>query len=737
MHEHSKTAVRRLFTMRSLLLVLLSFSAAAQPHLECATSPANNERVRELGAYSQTKTAQMKRAAATSVEDRGGVFVLQADDATAPFRRPFDLAGKTLAFERRDAQTLAASVQPLAFDANIGSRVGITTENGATAVDLDFDFPFYDKTVRHIWVSGFNAIYLADPAVSAIDQRGDLELATTREGVIAPFLTTMSTQGTGFAAVSVKQTADTATITWTRVNEYTMQATLSNSGAIRFSYPSMENVIGGSIVVTSGSEPWRDARTDVASATDGTADYLRNVSPALGPMLDLTGVTVSRVNGTDLVELRITTKAPLNIATVPNNDMVFITVTFDNQRVLRYYLDRRGGANSILYAVPAWGTKEGTPAARMEGSTLVLDVLQDYLTAFPNPATIVVQSALNSSGTIDLVNMGKVTLGTASREVRTDFSALTGSVELRGPVEEAFTLPVLSVDAVWSQLRAAYGLRNEDIDGVAIYQNFFTDLILYAGAYSTGGNPGVKGIADFSDVGPNVPREPALLHMNKVGYGVNRDTRAASHVIMHELGHRWLFYFSILENGTRSFVLNPISAHPAQYVDTRAAFPVYLDVDSSVMGGGTFTDNSDGSFTTTQYASYAYSWLDLYLMGLADKSEVTPWFYIASSNPRLGDAYYPPERRTFRGTRHDVGIQQVVDSMGTRSPAYPDTQRTFRVAFVLLADPDRPVAESELALVQQYRGLLETNFPIATGKRANVTTSIVAAPPPARRRAVR
>ncbi|HEV7923694.1 MAG TPA: hypothetical protein VGR02_23140 [Thermoanaerobaculia bacterium] len=722
--------------MRSLALVLFAFSAAAQPHLECATGPANNERVRELGAYSRVKTAQAKRATAMSIEERSGVFVLQADDATAPFRRPFDLPGKTLAFERRDAQTLAASIQPLAFDASLGSRVGIATENGATAVDLNFDFPFYDKTVRHIWVSGFNAIYLADPAVSAIDQRGDLELATTREGVIAPFLTTMSTQGAGFASVNVKQTADTATITWTRVGEYTMQATLSSSGAIRFSYPSMDNVIGGSIVVTSGSESWRSERVDYASTPDGTADYLRSVSPTLGPMLDLSNVTVSRVAGLDLVELRITTKAPLDIANVPANDMVIITVTFDNQRVLRYYLDRRGG-DAVLYAVPAWGTKEGSPAARMEGSTLVLDVLQDYLAGFPNPATVVVQTALNSSGTIDLVNLGKVTLGAPSRQVHTDFSALEGSVELRGPVEEAFTLPVLSVEEVWSRLRAAYGLRDEEIDGVAIYQNFFTDLILYAGAYSTGGNPGVKGIADFADVGPNVPRAPALLHMNKVGYGVNRDARAASHVIMHELGHRWMFYFSIMENGSRSFVLNPISAHPAQYVDTRAAFPVYLDVDSSVMGGGTFADNHDGSFTSSAYASYGYSWLDLYLMGLADKSEVTPWFYIANSNPRLGDAYYPPERRTYRGTRRDVGIQQVVDAMGARSPAYPGTQRTFRVAFVLLADPDRPVSESEVALVQQYRGLLETNFPMATAERGNVTTSIVPAPPPPRRRAVR
>jgi hypothetical protein len=722
--------------MRSLILLLLAFSAAADPHLECATGPATNERVRELGDYSRVKAAQAKRAAAASIEDRSGVFVLQADEGTAPFRRPFDLEGKTLAFERRDAQTLAASVEPVAFDAQLGARMTITAENGAIPVDLGFDFPFYDRSVRRIWLSGFNAIYLNDPATTAIDQRGDLELATTREGIIAPFLTTTATQGSGLASVYFKTTAEAATITWSLSPKYTMQATLSRSGAIRFSYPSMTDVIAGSIVVASGSESWRDDRAELFAMADGTSDALRNVAPALGAMLDIRNVSVSRVNGLDLVEVRITTTAPLNIANVPANDLVYFTVTFDNQRVLRYYLDRRGG-EATLYAVPVWGTKEGTPAARIEGTTLVLDVLQDYLAAFANPATVVVTSSIGA-GVVDIAaGQTKLSLGVPSRGVHTDFSALTGSVDLRGPVVEAFTLPVLSVDEVWERVRAAYGLRDADIDGVAIYQNFFTDLILYAGAYSTGGNPGVKGIADFSSVGPNQPRIPALLHMNKVGYGVNRDARAASHVVMHELGHRWLYYLSIMEGGKRSSVLNPISAHPAQYVDTRAAFRVYLDDDSSVMGGGTFTDNGNGTFTSSEYAAYGYSWLDLYLMGLADKAEVTPWFYIADSNPRLGDAYYPPQQRTFRGTRHDVGVQQVLDAMGARSPAYPDTQRTFRVAFVLLADPDRPVAESELALVQQYRGLLEANFPVATGGRAEVTTSVAPVPPPPRRRVLR
>ncbi|MBV9497608.1 MAG: hypothetical protein JOZ54_25455 [Acidobacteria bacterium] len=719
--------------MRILVALLLAASAFAETHPECASGPRTNEQVAELGAYARAKAAQSK--VATALEERNGVFVLEADGGTAPFRRPFDLTGKSLLFARRDARTFAASVEPLTFDPALGDAQLIAPGSATTVVDLGFDFPFRDRTARRIWISGYNAIYFAEPSATVIDQRGDLELATTREAVIAPFLTTPETQGSILAAVRVKQTSESATITWSSAG-YTIQATLFRNGDVRFSYPSMASVISGSIVIASGDEPWREAREELLAATDSANDLARSVPAALGAMLDITGVTVSRIDRSDLLEVRITTRGPLALATVPNGDLATVNVTFDNQRVLRFFLDRRSG-DAQLYAVPVWGTKEDSPAARIEGSTLVLDVLQDHLAALANPATIGVTTTLNTVGTLDVANVGRLALASPASVVHTDFSTLAGSVDLTGPIEEAFTLPVLNVDEVWRRLRGSYGLRDADIDGVAIYQNFFTDLILYAGAYSTGGNPGVKGIADFSSVGPNVPRSPALMHMNRVGYGVNRDLMAAGHVVMHELGHRWLSYMSIVEDGTRSAVLNPASAHPAQYVDTRAAFQVYAATDSSVMGGGWFDDHGDGTFTSSAYGAYGYSWLDLYLMGLADPSEVTPWFYIADSQPRLGDAYYPPERRTFRGTRHDVKIDQVTVAMGARSPAYPDTQRSFRVAFVLLTDPDRAVTADELALVQRYREVLEAKFPIATGSRANVTTAIDTAPLPPRRRSLR
>jgi len=82
--------------MRALLLLLFSAPLFATPHPECATSPAMNERLRELDAWTAAKerqTAAKVEVRPNDVAARNGVFILQADDLNAPFRRPFDLEG--------------------------------------------------------------------------------------------------------------------------------------------------------------------------------------------------------------------------------------------------------------------------------------------------------------------------------------------------------------------------------------------------------------------------------------------------------------------------------------------------------------------------------------------------------------------------------------------------------------------------------------------------------------------
>src|SRR5688572_21636135 len=78
----------------------------------------------------------------------------------------------------------------------------------------------------------------------------------------------------------------------------------------------------------------------------------------------------------------------------------------------------------------------------------------------------------------------------------------------RGPVLEAFTLPELNVYRVWEEFAEHFG--SPRIDALAVYQNFYTDIIFFAGAYSTVGNNGADGVGAGNRVDPE---SPALLHM--------------------------------------------------------------------------------------------------------------------------------------------------------------------------------------------------------------------------------
>ncbi|HKO00198.1 MAG TPA: hypothetical protein VJ032_00810, partial [Thermoanaerobaculia bacterium] len=581
-----------------------------------------------------------------------------------------------------------------------------------------------------LYVSEFNGIFLDEPAqYDDIGQFGDLELSTQPQAVIAPLLTTQESQFGQVPAIYVKETADSITVTWSTTGTrltYDVQARLSKSGDIRFSYQT-GSVISGAVVVTSGHESFHDERSTIGEIGDYIDDVSTRVPASAKSMLDIEKFTASRLADTDVIEVRLKMHGAIDPKLIGGaGDYASFSATFGST-VSTLYLY---GDGRFEYYSGAWGGGFGSPAAHIEGDTIVMSALQGLVAPWVGKITTRATTFLSSGGiTADSVQF-LIDADKPRKELHTDFSTPSQSVD--GPLFEAFTLPIVSTSRTWRAVRDLYHLQDANYDAIAIYQNFYTDLIFYAGAYSSGGNSQVTGITSSTNVSPTFPRTPALMHMNKVGYGWNRAADLAGHVVMHELGHRWLYFISIMESGEKKFSLNPLRAHPAQYVDTRAAFSVRTDHDASVMGGGLFAQ-AGNKFTSTEFTNFGYSWLDLYLMGLADKSEVAPWFYIANSNPKLGDAYYPPEKKTFDGERRDVVIQQVIDSMGTRKPAYPDTQRTFRTLFVLLADPSRPATDEEIAAVDSYRQILRENFPIATGGRANVVTDFDPSPQPRRR----
>ena len=98
-----------------------------------------------------------------------------------------------------------------------------------------------------------------------------------------------------------------------------------------------------------------------------------------------------------------------------------------------------------------------------------------------------------------------------------------------------------------------------------------------------------------------------------------------------------------------SNILNPGGGHPASWVYTPAAQVLFGPDDASCMGGSTWTDHGDGTFTSAPvFSSRGFAWHELYLMGLADPSEVADWYYIRNPDPELPDAYWPGDDVTVK-----------------------------------------------------------------------------------------
>ena len=722
----------------------------------CATSEQNNLAVGLFHRWNEGVALEAlgKTGAQSRIEPilRNGMFFHESVARTTAFMNSFDLENTSIRFSRVDAQRFTVNRGPLEYEADPGTLLRVFEGNAGTeAYQLRaFDFPFYDQSSRSLVLSKNNAIYFGPPPPEPdFDQWTALEAVLQRESVIAPLLLTPDGSGPSMS-VYVRETEDRVVFTFqtpvlSRFH-YDIQATLFRSGDIRFSYRKTGDQKWGAVLVTSGREPWRRNEALLTSASGPSGNVDAGFPEPNHPQLDLIGYSVSRVSNSNVLRFRVRLTAPLDRSRIDPDDPI------------QYFVDLSDGSADGFgqiwgveifpeghgYYVPGRGYVRNSPAVSIEGDTITLDVLQDYFDLDTTEIEMLVYTSIRSIELIGDQIAGRVTFAPAQSRIQIDLSAAPTSSLFSGPVVEAFTLPTLDPMGVWKELEWTFDLEEEKVDGLAIYQSFFTDIIFYAGAYSTIGNSGANGVSYRARYGSEYDREPALLHMNQLDYGWNESSPGSSSVSLHEFGHHWLYQLKIREGSENTHSLNPVSDHPAQYVHTPAAFPVYSANDYSTMGGSRFFINSNGTFTSAPDGAFGYSWTDLYLMGLAGPAEVAPWFYIRDSNPKLGDAYDPPPETTVSGTKVDVSIQQVIDALGPRIPAMEQAQRKFTVYFILLTEPGRSPTDAEVAALDAHRKVFEENFRKATGGRGEVVTQFGPIPPPApppappaRRRAAR
>jgi len=178
-------------------------------------------------------------------------------------------------------------------------------------------------------------------------------------------------------------------------------------------------------------------------------------------------------------------------------------------------------------------------------------------------------------------------------------------------------------------------------------------------------------------------------------------------VLSHEVLHQWASHVRYRDaNGATSNSL--IGRHDSHW-------SYLLDSDASVEYGAKWRDNGDGTFTSVGTRKF-FSPLDLYLMGFYKPEEVPPIYLI--DNPAIDKLQLPRENVTITGTRRTVGIADIIAQEGARIPSAENSQKEFRIAFVLIKGQGQQVTDAQILAMNSMRTAFQTRFSIMTGGRA-------------------
>lgn len=233
---------------------------------------------------------------------------------------------------------------------------------------------------------------------------------------------------------------------------------------------------------------------------------------------------------------------------------------------------------------------------------------------------------------------------------------------------------------------------------------------------------------DSADWGASRRRLAAFINMKGIadypGYDGRRidDPRSLFYPVLgHEFGHHWLAFarFTDAQGAVSARLLGRGGSHWS---------PLFQS-GGSLLEGNRWVQRDDGSFDCVE-RSVRYGPLDLYLMGLAPPAAVPPLFVINDAVTDGGRRVDPLLDAALcehvRGRREEVTLPQIVAALGPRQPAFPEAQRQFRMAFVVVTRPGERAADVlPLALqAERARALWEQRFREYTGGAGEVCTRL-------------
>jgi hypothetical protein len=189
-------------------------------------------------------------------------------------------------------------------------------------------------------------------------------------------------------------------------------------------------------------------------------------------------------------------------------------------------------------------------------------------------------------------------------------------------------------------------------------------------------------------------------------------------VLGQEFGHRWLSFFTYRDATGRTGrdLLGRDNSH----------WSFFFDSDASVMEGNDIEDLGNGQFRTVA-ATNRYSMLDQYAMGLVDSSQVPAMFVvqnITEVSPVRNARSSPEVGVTFKGTRRNVTIDEIILSTGRRVPSAAESKRDYRQAFVYVTSAGREADTAAVEKLDRIRVAWEQFLSAATDSRMRVDTRL-------------
>ena len=198
----------------------------------------------------------------------------------------------------------------------------------------------------------------------------------------------------------------------------------------------------------------------------------------------------------------------------------------------------------------------------------------------------------------------------------------------------------------------------------------------------------------------------------------------------HEYGHHWLLWVTFDKNdgkGKQDLLRGYAKSNDPSMPGAPNGHWSYHANSISPMYGSKITALGNGQYKF-EGADRKYTELDQYLMGLRDKSEVGPMFALDDGSGHGSEAVPVKKGSSVNSTgtmtKVDFTIDDVIRAEGLRVPAFPNTQRCFRVAFVLVAGQGKTPSAADIAKVDAYRTRFEGWFSTATDGRGTMDTRL-------------